>query len=85
MQTQIDTTQRHLGELASMAHQTEETERRILAQAEKRLAEVQMEIMGMHASGDHEAEDNGEKYMNLVQEQGQLNQVIARARQALSA
>jgi len=80
MQTNIETTTRHLGELAAMAHQTAAAEKRILDVAVKRLADVQSHIAGLRATAITGA---GETYMALVKERGQLNQVIARARAVL--
>lgn len=82
MQTYIDTTTRHLGELAAMSRQTEVAERRILEKATKRLAEVQSDIAKTRPNA---ITTHGDAYMALVQERGQLNQVIAQSRRILSA
>jgi hypothetical protein len=81
MQTNVDTTTKHLGELAAMAHQTEAAERRILSIATRRLAEVQQQI---EKSWRGAITTNGVAYMDLIRERGQLNQVIAKANQVLS-
>ncbi len=82
MQDHIDTTQKHLGELATMAHQTHEAERKIMARAEEMLAEVEKDLpaarVAAHTGGD-------DKYMHLIEQRGRLQQVIAQARRILSA
>jgi hypothetical protein len=80
MQTNIDTTTRHLGELAAMAHQTAAAERRILEVAVKRLADVQADIDRTRPGA---ITTDGDAYMDLIRERGQLNQVIAKARAVL--
>lgn len=83
MQVHIDNTQRQLGELGAMAQQTEAMERRILSIAEGRLDEIEGQIPGARMSamtGDDAAKD---KYTGMIEERGRLNQVIARARNAL--
>ena len=82
MQSQIQTTTRHLGELAAMSRQTEAAERRILDVATKRLADVQGDIAKMRPAA---ITTHGDAYMALIQERGQLNQVIAQARRVLAA
>jgi 4-diphosphocytidyl-2C-methyl-D-erythritol kinase len=82
MKAHIDDTHRKLGELAVMAQQTEAAERKILARATQRLDEVQAELK---EAGSHALTGGGDKYMALVQERGQLQQVIAQARQVLGA
>ena len=82
MQTNIDTTTRHLGELAAMSRQTEAAERRILDIATKRLSDVQSDIDKTRPAA---ITADGDAYMALIQERGQLNQVIAQARRVLAA
>jgi hypothetical protein len=82
MQINIDTTTRHLGELAAMSRQTDAAERRILEVATKRLAEVQADIDKTRPAA---ITTHGDAYMALIQERGQLNQVIAQARRVLAA
>jgi hypothetical protein len=82
MQAHINTTHKQLGELAAMSRQTEDAERRILARATERLGEVQAELS---AAGPKALTGGGDKYMELVKERGQLQQVIAQARQVLDA
>jgi 4-diphosphocytidyl-2C-methyl-D-erythritol kinase len=80
MQAHIDTTHKQLGELSVMARQTEDAERRILARANERLGEVETELK---AAGAQALTGGGDKYMALIRERGQLQQVIAQARQVL--
>jgi hypothetical protein len=82
MHSQIQTTTRHLGELAAMSRQTEAAERRILEVATKRLADVQDDIAKTRPAA---ITTHGDAYMALIQERGQLNQVIAQARRVLAA
>jgi 4-diphosphocytidyl-2C-methyl-D-erythritol kinase len=81
MQAHIDDTHKQLGELAAMSRQTEAAERRILARANERLGEVESEL---EAACTTAMTGGGDKYMALVQERGQLQQVIAQARQVLA-
>lgn len=80
MESHLNDTRATLGELATMAHQTEDAERRILARATERLEQVQTELQ---ATGGEALTGGGDKYMALIQERGQLQQVIAQARQVL--
>lgn len=80
MQAHIDNTRRQLGELASMSHQTQEAERKILAKAEEMLQQVMKDIPA--AKGNSMLGDS-ERYMHLIAERGRLQQVIATARKNL--
>lgn len=80
MEQHIETTRRQLGELGTMAAQTEAMERQILERAEKRLDEVQAKIDQARTS----AAFNSNEYMGLVEESGRLKQVIAHAMAVLS-
>lgn len=83
MKKHIENTRAHLGELHSLAAQTEATERRILSSAEQRLDQVNAEI-GRSAPGIEGAPDKSQnRYLDLVQERGRLHMVIAKARKAL--
>jgi 4-diphosphocytidyl-2C-methyl-D-erythritol kinase len=81
-QAHIDSTHRNLGELAAMAHQTQEAERKILARAEEQLDKVQADLK---AASKAAMTGGGDKYMELVTERGRLQQVIASARKHLGA
>ena len=83
MDKHMDKTRRNLGELAAMAQQTDAMERHILSIASERLTGIEKEIEPARASalgGDDAAKD---RYMQMVEERGRLQQVIARARAAL--
>lgn len=83
MQPHIDNTRRQLGELGAMAKQTSDMERRILDIAERRLSEIERQISdarGAAMAGDDAAKD---KYTDMIEERGRLNQVIARAKTVL--
>jgi hypothetical protein len=82
MQEHIDTTHKHLGELAAMSHQTQEAERRILARAEEMLEQVQTDLK---AAAGTALTTGGQAYQDLIAEQGRLQQVIAQARVHLKA
>ena len=84
MKQHIETTRRHLGELAAMSHQTEAMERQILERAEKHLAKIEGEIDQARIDavvGDDAAKD---RYTEMVMERGRLHQVIAQARAVLA-
>lgn len=81
MQTHIDTTHKHLGELASMSNQTQEAERKILARAEEMLSEVERDLPAARRVANDGGEDH---YMHLIAQRGRLNQVIALARKNLA-
>lgn len=81
MQTHIDTTRRHLGELAAMSHQTQEAERLILAKAEEMLDQVQKDLSKAATAALTGGED---RYQHLIAERGRLQLVIAQARKNLA-
>lgn len=70
---------RQLGELGAMAAKTEAAERRILEHAEKMLAEVESKIETARSQAIKSPDD----YMQLVEERGRLQQIIAQAHEAL--
>lgn len=84
MKRHIERTQEHIGELAGLADRTERTERRILEQAEKRHSEVMTAIERARPGIEAAPDDAQQRYQDLVAERGQLEIVIARAKQALS-
>lgn len=73
-----------LGELGMLADKTEKAERRILEAAEKRLDEVSGLIERAQPSAQSADDAGQQRYLDLVAERGQLNIVIANARQALA-
>lgn len=85
MQHHIENSRRQLGELAAMARQTEDMERKILARAQSRLGEVQGKLKPARVAamtGDDAAQQT---YLDLIKERGQLYQVIASAQSVLGA
>jgi hypothetical protein len=68
-----------LGELAVMQRRIDESEKMILRRAEARLNEVNTRIQEIWSS----ALDRPREYMDLVQERGMLNMVIAQARASI--
>lgn len=81
MEAHVNDTRSKLGELAVMAKQTEQAERKILTSATEQLEKVQSELRSMHGK----EMSGAERYMHLIAEQGRLQQVIAQARQVLAA
>ena len=80
---ELATTRRHVGELGTMADQTQRAERQILERAETLLAEVEERIQQGRAgaqSGDDEA---SKQYQADIEERGRLQVVIAQAREHL--
>lgn len=85
MKHHINKARTQLGELAGLAHKTEAAERRILAAASQRLEAVQAEIERARPGVEAGPDSAQDRYLELVAERGQLEQVIARAREALGA
>ena len=77
MQSNIDTTTKHLGELAAMSHQTQAAEQRILDRAKELLAQVEKDLPT--AAGESMT-GGADRYQELIAERGRLQQVIAQAR-----
>jgi uncharacterized protein involved in exopolysaccharide biosynthesis len=79
----IVASRRRLGHLAGLGARTEGAERGILKAAEQRLAAIRAELARLsdRVLTDHSAAD---RYVDLTQERGQVEMVIARARQALA-
>ena len=82
MKAHIDKTRASLGELAGLAAKTDAAERRILENAERRLADVQRELDGIKGA-EFGTADQQEHYSDLIKERGQLQLVIAKAREVL--
>ena len=68
-----------LGELAVMQHRINESEKMILRRAEARLNEVNTRIQEIWSS----SLERPREYMDLMQERGMLNMVIAQARASI--
>lgn len=84
MKRHIERTRDQLGELSGLAEKTQRTEQRILAQAEKRLGEVQAAIERARPGIEAAPDAAQQRYQDLVAERGQLNMVIAQARKVLA-
>lgn len=84
MKRHMDRTRAQLGDLAGLAGKTERTERAILKQAEKRLAEVQAAIERARPGIEAAPDPAQQRYQDLIAERGQLHLVIAQARKALA-
>ena len=83
MKQQIENSRRQLGELAAMAKQTEDMERKILARAEELLSDIDEQISDARVaaiSGDDAAK---QRYSDMIEERGRLHQVIASSRAAI--
>lgn len=83
MKRHISNTRGQLGDLHGLAAKTEAAERRILEQATRRLDEVNAAIERARPGVESAPENAQDRYLGLVQERGQLNVVIAKARKAL--
>ena len=84
MQPNPDKVRSNLGELAAMAAQTEEAERKILKMATERLAVVEGQLESARAAALAGGDQEGAKYQELINERGTLHQVIAKAKAILS-
>lgn len=84
MKRHIAKTQDQLGDLAGLADRTKRTEERILKQAEKRLVEVQSALERARPGIEAAPDAAQQRYQDLVAERGQLQVVIARAKQVLA-
>lgn len=85
MKRHIEKTRTHLGQLHGLAAKTEQAERNILAAAEQRhgvvVAEIERARPGIEGADDAAQQ----RYTDLIAERGQLEVVMAKARQALGA
>jgi chorismate mutase len=84
MQPNPDKVRGNLGELAAMAHQTDEMERKILKLATARLEVVEGQLEPARAAALAGDDKQVEKYQDLINERGTLHQVIAKAKENLS-
>ena len=83
MQPNPDKVRQNLGELAAMANQTDEMERKILKMATERLAAVEKQIEVARVTAFTKGA-SAEEYQDLINERGTLHQVIAKASDNLS-
>lgn len=84
MQPNSDKVRSNLGELAAMAAQTEEMERKILKMATDRLEVVEAQLEPAREAALAGDEREVTKYQDLINERGTLHQVIAKAKAVLS-
>lgn len=77
------TAQRHLGELAVMSNQTQQTERRIVARANELLAAAQKERDETRVAAQAGDAEAGRRYQAAIEEIGRCERVIAQAREHL--
>lgn len=80
MKQHIENTRRQLGELGVMAAQNEAMDRKILERAESLLQDVQSRI----GQSQGKAITESDEYMELIEERGRLQQVIAHAKGVLA-
>lgn len=76
----MGTSRKQLGDLAVMQNRINESERMILRRAEIRLNEVNARIQEIWSSA---ISSRSREYMDLMQERGILNMVIAQARETI--
>ena len=81
----MNTTRRHLTELAALSHQTERAERNILARAESALERCQADITRLRPAALIHGAAEAREYQQAVLDRGKLMQVIAQARKLLAA
>lgn len=80
----MDTTRRHLTELASLSHKTEQAERNILAKAQAELERVQSRIAKLRPLALVPGAAEADEYQQAVLDRGRLHQVIAQANKVLA-
>jgi CHAD domain-containing protein len=83
MTKHIEQTQSQLGELHGLSAKTEAAEQRILSAAIKRLDVVNAAIERARPGVEGAPDNAQDRYVALVNERGQLNLVIAKAKRAL--
>ncbi len=85
MKHHIDRAKAALGELGGLSAKTDAAEANILKAAEKRLAEVQKSLSRMQKGIESAPKNEQDRYVELVEERGQLNLVISRSRALLGS
>lgn len=83
MKRHISNTRASLADLGALAAKTEEDERGILSRAEARLVDVSAQIERQRPGIEAAPESAQDRYLSLVEERGQLQVVIAKAKKAL--
>ncbi len=84
MKQNIENTRRQLGELGAMSAQTEAMERKILARAQHLLTQIEGSIDNARADAMAGDDDANQRYTDMVDERGRLQQVISQANVVLS-
>lgn len=79
----MDTTRRHLTELAAMAHKVEQAERNILARAREELERVEAKLTRLRGPARVPGAPEADEYQQAVQDRGRLHLVIAQAQKVL--
>lgn len=74
-----------LGELGALSAKTEAAERRILERALQRRDEVHAAVERARLGVECAPDASQDRYLRLIKERGQLDNVIARARKALGS
>lgn len=80
----MDTTRRHLTELAALSHKTEQAERKILENAEAELERVQTRVAKLRSLALIPGQGNSSEYQQAIMDRGRLHQVIAQANKILA-
>lgn len=80
----MDTTRRHLTELATLSHKTEQAERKILAQAHEALDRAQADIKRLRPLALVPGAAESQEYQQAIMDRGRLHQVIAQANKILA-
>ncbi len=83
MKRHISNTRAQLGDLHGLASETEAAERRILAQAESRLEQVNAMLDRQRPGVEAAPAAGQDRYQALIQERGQLQTIISKSRDAL--
>ncbi len=84
MKAHIEKARASIGDLGALADKTEAAERRILSAAKERLDAVQADIESLRPGLEAAADSQQDRYLELIEERGKLNTVIARAEKALA-
>lgn len=83
MKAHMEKARNQLGDLGALASKTELAEKKILAQAQKRLTEVETAIERARPGVEAAPDTAQDRYLDLLKERGQLSIVIAKAQHAL--
>lgn len=84
MKAHIEKTKSYLGDLAGLQSKTLRAEQRILESAQERLEVVQAMIRRASAGAEAGSDKVQDRYLDLIEERGRLNIVIAKAKKNLA-